>query len=82
MPLLTRLLGLARTHQAAVLILTRKSPDTSSINSLISLRAEAQWSAQKGDSGRYDVRVRVIKDKRRAPGWDHMEACRGSVGMR
>jgi len=82
LPLLTRLLGLARTHQAAVLILTRKSPDTSSINSLISLRAEAQWSAQKGDSGRYDVRVRVIKDKRRAPGWDHVEACRGSVGMR
>ena len=32
--------------------------------------------------GRYDVRVRVIKDKRRAPGWDHVEACRGSVGMR
>jgi recombination protein RecA len=96
-PLLTRLLGLARTHQAAVLILTRKSPDTSSINSLVSLRADAQWSPRDGSGGgpgsagdpgdpgdniRYDVRVRVIKDKRRAPGWDHVEACRGSVGMR
>jgi recombination protein RecA len=86
-PLLTRLLALARTHHAAALLLTKKSPETSSINSLISLRAEAQWSAQEGcGSGRYDVRydvrVRVIKDKRHAPGWDHREACRGSVGMR
>jgi recombination protein RecA len=78
-PLLTRLLGLARAHQAAVLILTKKSPDAASLNSLISLRASAQWCAR--DRG-YDVRVRVLKDKRRAPGWDHVEACRGSVGMR
>lgn len=78
-PLLTRLLGLARAHHAVLLLLTKKSPDTSSLNSLISLRADAQWS---GRDGRYDVRVRALKDKRRAPGWDHVEACRGSVGMR
>jgi recombination protein RecA len=78
-PLLTRLLGLARTHHAAVLILTKKSPDAASLNSLISLRAGAQWYAHDGG---YDVRVRVLKDKRRAPGWEHVEACRGSVGMR
>jgi len=78
-PILTRLLGLARAHHAAVLILTRKSSDAASLNSLISLRAEAQWSAR---DGQYDVRIRAIKDKRRAPGWDHVEACRGSVGMR
>ncbi len=78
-PLLMRLLALARTHHAAVLMLTKKSPDAASINSLISLRAEAQWSAC---TGRYDVCVRALKDKRRAPGWRHVEACRGSVGMR
>lgn len=78
-PLLTRLLGLARTHHAAVLILTKKSPEAASLNSLISLRAEAQWCAR---DEWYEVRVRVLKDKRRAPGWEHMEACRGSVGMR
>lgn len=78
-PLLTRLLGLARTHHAAVLVLTRKSPDAPSLNSLISLRADAQWHR---DDGRYVVRVQAIKDKRRAPGWDHVEACGGSVGMR
>jgi recombination protein RecA len=78
-PLLTRLLALARTHHAAVLMLTKKSPDAASLNSLISLRADAQWAAC---AGRYDVCVRALKDKRRAPGWHHVEACRGSVGMR
>ena len=39
-PLLTRLLGLARAHEAAVVILTKKSHDAPSLNSLISLRAE------------------------------------------
>lgn len=78
-PLLTRLLALARTHHAAVLMLTKKSPDAASLNSLISLRADAQWCAR---AGRYDVCIRALKDKRRAPGWDHVEACRGSVGMR
>ena len=81
-PMLTRLLGLARVHHAAVLILTRKSPDMSSLNSLISLRAEAQRSACEEGSGCYEVRVRVLKDKRRAPGWDHVETCRGAAGLR
>ena len=84
-PMLTRLLGLARTHHAAVLILTKKSSDMPSLNSLISLRAEAQWTAReggRGSPGGYDVRVRVLKDKRRAPGWDHVETCRGSAGLR
>jgi recombination protein RecA len=84
-PLLMRLVPLARTHHAVLLLLTSKSPDTSSVNSLVSLRAEAQWSVRPdgpGGSSGYDVRVRALKDKRRAPGWDHVEACRGSVGMR
>jgi len=78
-PLLTRLLGLACAHDVAVLILTRKSSDAPSLNSLISLRAEAQWS---GDDGRYEVRISVLKDKRGGPGWTHLEACRGPAGVR
>jgi recombination protein RecA len=84
-PLLTRLLGLARTHHVAVLLLTKKSPDASSLSSLISLRADAQRApadAVPGSPGSYDVRIRVLKDKRRAPGWDHVETCRGSAGLR
>lgn len=78
-PVLTRLLGLARAHDVAVLILTKKSPETASINSLVSLRADAQWSAC---DGRYDVCVRAIKDKRGGPGWTHVETCRGPAGVR
>jgi recombination protein RecA len=86
-PMLTRLLGLARTHQTAVVILTEKSPEAPSLNALISLRAEAQRGVRKEGSeecseGHYEVRVRAIKDKRHAPGWEHVEACRGTVGMR
>lgn len=78
-PLLTRLLGLARAQHAAVLLLTATSPDAASLNSLISLRAGAE---RRAGGGRYEVHVRALKDKRRAPGWDHVEACRGTVGMR
>src|SRR5262245_21092546 len=72
-PMLTRLLGLARTHHTAMLILTKKAPEASSLNSLISLRAEARRLAHAGGPGWYDVRVHALKDKRRAPGWDHVE---------
>ena len=86
MPLLTRLLGLARAHDVAVLILTRKSSDAPSLNSLISLRADAQWSASarqsRASSNDYEVRISVLKDKRGGPGWTHLEACRGPAGVR
>ena len=80
-PLLTRLLGLARAHDVAVLLLTRKSSESPSVNSLVSLRAEAQWARSSVDGG-YDVRVRVLKDKRDGPGWTHVEVCRGPAGVR
>lgn len=78
-PLLVRLLALARTHAVAVLILTSKPSDAPSLNSLISLRADAHWSMREG---RYDVRITVLKDKRGGPGWMHLEACRGPAGVR
>lgn len=79
-PLLTRLLGLARAHDAAVVILTKKSHDAPSLHSLISLRAETARSASA--PGRFDVRVRALKDKRVGPGWTHGETCRGPAGVR
>jgi recombination protein RecA len=79
-PLLTRLLGLARAHEAAVVILTRKSHDAPSLNSLISLRAETGRSSSA--AGRYNVSVHVLKDKRGGPGRTHSEACRGPAGVR
>jgi recombination protein RecA len=81
-PLLTRLLGLARTHDVAVLLLTKKPSESSSLNSLVSLRAEAQWARSPMGEGRYEVRVHAIKDKRSGPGWSRLEVCRGPAGLR
>jgi recombination protein RecA len=78
-PILTRLLGLARQHDVTVLLLTRKSPDAPSMHSLIALRAEAQW---RWRDGRYEIGIRVIKDKRSGAGWTHVEACHGPAGLR
>lgn len=78
-PLLSRLFGLARQHDAVVLLLTTKSDADASMHSLISLRAEAVW---RQGNGRYELCVRVLKDKRGGPGWTHVEACRGPAGLR
>ena len=79
LPLLTRLLGVARQQDVAVLLLTKKSPETPSLHSLISLRAEARWDRREG---RDEVCVHVLKDKRSGPGWTHVEASRGPAGLR
>lgn len=78
-PLLTRLLGMARQQDVAVLLLTKKPAETASLHSLISLRAEA---TRRQRDGRYEVSVRVLKDKRSGPGWRHVEVCRGPAGLR
>jgi recombination protein RecA len=79
-PLLTRLMGLAQKHDTAIVILTEKPPDAPSLNSLVSLRASARRVLGEGDLG--EVRVSVVKDKRRGPGGEHVESCRGPAGMR
>lgn len=79
-PILSRLLGVAREHDAVVLLLTRKAEEAPSMHSLISLRAEAQW--RRADEGDYELCVRVLKDKRGGPGWAHVEICRGPAGLR
>jgi recombination protein RecA len=97
LPLLTRLLGLAREHHAVILLLTRKPSDAPSIHSLISLRVEARWRLRDGghdlpaegwsakvEAGtpKAELCIQAIKDKRRGPGWTHVESCRGPAGLR
>lgn len=77
-PLLTRLLGLARQQNVTVLFLTRKSQEYPSLHSLISLRAEARWHRREG---RYELSVCALKDKREGRRWTHVEMCRGPAGL-
>lgn len=79
MPLLTRLSGLAKKHECALVFLTEKKAEHPSLGSLVSLRAEA--SRHRTQEG-FEVVLRVTKDKRRAPGWAHEETCRGPAGLR
>jgi recombination protein RecA len=72
-PLLTRLLGLAQKHGAAMLFLT--AARTPPLGSLISLRVECRRK-------RGAVELLVVKDKRRAPGWTARQECRGPAGLR
>jgi recombination protein RecA len=74
-----RLVTLAQTHDAAVVCLTEKSEDTASLGSLVSLRAEALRSRR--DTADFAVTVRVIKDKRRGPGWSQTLQRRGPAGL-
>ena len=72
---LARLLGLARKHDTAVVLLTEKRGEAPSLSSLVSLRGEARRV-------QHNVEISMLKDKRRAPGWTHAEQCRGPAGLR
>lgn len=83
-----RLVTLAQTHDAAVICLTEKSDDTASLGSLVSLRAEAlrrrperPLAAPRAPSGEFAVEVRVLKDKRRGPGFTRSLDRRGPAGL-
>lgn len=73
-----RLVTLAQTHDAGVVCLTDKGEDTGSLGSLVSLRAEA---LRARDRGEFAVTVRVLKDKRRGPGWTQTFKRRGPAGL-
>jgi recombination protein RecA len=75
----TRLAGLAHRHDAALVCLTEKDGRRPSLGSLVSLRTEAVRTARTGD--RFRCEVRVLKDKRRGPGWTHIEVFRGPDGL-
>lgn len=77
---LTRLLGLARRHEAALVLLTRKGESAPSVGSLVSVRVEAR--RERVEAGRFRCALRALKDKRRGPGWTWEERRRGPVGLR
>jgi recombination protein RecA len=74
----TRLAGLAKKHDAAVLCVADGS--RASAGSLVSLRARAH-RAERCQEG-YRCELRVVKDKRRGPGWKYGEICRAPDGLR
>jgi recombination protein RecA len=76
---LGRLVTLAQAHDAAVVCITKKANDAPSLGSLVSLRAEALRLCDRSHG--YDVTVRVLKDKRRGPGWSRTIKRRGPAGF-
>jgi recombination protein RecA len=76
----TRLLGLAQRHGTALVCLTGKPGEAPSLSPLVSLRGEVTWSRQ--GPGCFHVELQALKDKRRAPGWRHVEVCHGPPGVR
>ena len=79
MALQSRLAGLARKHDTALLCLTEKDAQKASIGPLVSLRLEAVRGKRTGD--RFHCEWRVLKDKRRGPGPSGQEVCRGPDGV-
>ncbi|HEX9794446.1 MAG TPA: recombinase A [Planctomycetota bacterium] len=75
----SRLAGLAKRHEAVLLCLTSKSGSRPSLGSLVSIRGES--SKQRRNFDRFTCALRVLKDKRRGPGWEHQEVRRGSDGL-
>jgi recombination protein RecA len=75
--MLGRLVTLAQTHDAAIVCVTEKTHDATSLGSLVSLRAEALRARRDN----FEVTVRALKDKRRGPGWTHVIKARGPAGM-
>ena len=81
----TRLSGLARRHDCALLCLTGgQGEGTSSGNNpglgpMVSLRLAAR--AERGADGAWACSVEVLKDKQRGPGDRHREVCRGPLGL-
>ena len=75
----SRLAALARRHHAALLCLTRKQKGAPSLGPLVSLHGEGRIT--RTAFSRFNWEIRIVKDKRGAPGWSHTESCRGTDGL-
>jgi recombination protein RecA len=80
LPLLTRVLGLAEKHDAAVVFVTDKSAAAPSLGSVVSLRVEAR--RERIRDGEFVCGLSALRDKRRPAGWSVKEARRGPAGVR
>lgn len=79
LPLQTRLAGLARAHNIAIVFLTEKNEEAPSLSSLISLRVGATRTSL--DELRFSCCFNVLKDKRCGPGWVKEVVCHGPPGL-
>jgi recombination protein RecA len=75
----TRLAGLARAHDIALVFLTEKSEDAPSVSPLVSVRLRAERLGL--DGALFSCRAYAIKDKRRGPGWSREFICHGPPGL-
>lgn len=80
MAVLSRLSGLARAHETAIVFLTEKPREEASLGSLISLRADTRFAAK--EPGEFTCELSVAKDKRRGAAWVHTEHRHGPDGLR
>lgn len=79
MAMQARLRGLAQHHDMAILCLTRKSSEQTSLGSLVSLRGQARRHRQGED--RFLCALQALKDKQRGPGWTTAATYRGPTGL-
>jgi recombination protein RecA len=75
-----RLAQLAHRHGSTVCFLTVKPEPSPSMGSMICLYVRDHRS--RIDSGRFRLSLEVLKDKRRAPVWEHVEHVDGPPGLR
>ena len=75
----TRLAGLTKRHRAVLVCITSKERGASSLGALVSLRGTG--SVRKTAFDRFTWELEALKDKRRAPGWEHSGVCRGPTGL-
>jgi recombination protein RecA len=79
LPQQSRMSGLARRHDMAIVFLTEKPDDAPSMGSLISLRGRT--SSRRETDGRFICSFEAVKDKRRGPGWVWKAVHRGTPGL-
>jgi len=70
---------LARRHNTALLCLTHKGEAAPSLSPLVSLRLHTRRGAVEG--GSFPCGLTALRDRRRGPGWRHVEPCRGPAGL-
>ena len=76
---LSRLAGLARTHEAALVLLTEKPPERPSLGSVVSFRADTSF-ARRAD-GSFAHELAVTRDRVRSLDWRQVELRRGPPGL-
>jgi len=93
LPVQTRLLGLAKQSQAALLLLCERRVQDDSLGALVSLRlrsslhacpetsTEASLGLPEPTEAAFSLVMTADKDKRLGPGWEHSRSLYGPLGL-